>query len=132
MLTYWKGLIAWRRSEAGGVFRVGTAVPDGYYQWLLPGDEHLLGYVVARRVLVLINTSDRAMTFANVSLPAGNWRLIGNSTTVDHLNGVAGPHQLLSGNRIHQIPAPRTSIQNLDARGLKRALQDIDKILDFV
>ena len=90
MLAYWKGLIALRKSNFGKVFRIGIKPPDGYYQWFLPENAHLLGYLVDERVLVLVNTDERDGTFEDVVLPDGTWRLVADHDRVDVVNGVSG------------------------------------------
>jgi hypothetical protein len=111
MLAYWKGLMALRNSDIGQVFRVGTAPPDGYYQWFLPDDAHLLGYLVDNRVLVLINTSDTAQAFENVTLPEGDWQLIANADEVDPANGLAGDGALLEGGNTYTLSVPAVSLK---------------------
>lgn len=92
MHAYWRGLIHFRRSPLGQPFRIGGIVPaTGYYRWIAPDNAHLLGYVVDRKILVLVNTDAVAHTFEAVALPAGTWRMIANGDAVDHENGVDGP-----------------------------------------
>lgn len=110
MLAYWKGLIAFRNSDAGSVFRIGTKPPAGYYQWVLPQNEKLLGYVVADRVLALINTSETEATFHDVELPQGDWKLISDGVRIDHLRGVAGNNALLKGAQKHSVSVPATTM----------------------
>jgi len=111
MLAYWKGLIAFRKSDAGAVFRVGEAPPDGYYRWILPDDHALLGYLVDERVLVLINTDEEARTFEAVTLPAGSWRLIADGDRVDHLNGVEGIDGRITGAQPATLSLPAASLK---------------------
>ncbi len=75
MNDYWKGLIRLRRSEYGAVLRRGTAVPEGYIEWMLPADEMLLGYVIGGRVAVAVNTGD-ASSSLTLNLPEGDWQLV--------------------------------------------------------
>ncbi len=89
MLAFWQGMNRFRLSEYGAVFRVAEAVPEGYYQWILPEDESMLGYIVDEQVLVLINADRSANYFENLELPAGDWHLIGTTKEVDHENGVS-------------------------------------------
>jgi len=88
-LAYYKALIRLRRSPEGAAFRAAQRPPAGYYQWILPSDSQMLGYIVnAPRVhdgngfIVLLNASGSAVTFS-VPLPAGRWRLIGNGEQID-------------------------------------------------
>ena len=78
MHDWWQGLIALRLSEAGAVFRVGGAVPEGWVQAVPSDDPHGLGYLVGERVLVLVNAGDRAVTF-RTALPGVDWRLVAAS-----------------------------------------------------
>jgi len=111
MVAYWKGLIALRKSEAGKVFRISGPVPKDYYRWILPSDEHLLGYVVGDKVLVLVNSSATEQTFSGVSLPEGEWRLIADEKIVDPENGVEGPDASLSGGQAVDLTLPATSLK---------------------
>lgn len=111
MTAYWKGLIAFRLSDDGAVFRLGEAPPEGYYRWILPADEHLLGYLVAGRVLVLINVGEADQAFEAVTLPAGRWRLIANAEAVDHERGVAGAEATIEGGIAHTFAVPATSLK---------------------
>lgn len=74
MTSYWERLIDLRRSDTGSVFRIGGSVPEGHYQWFLPENDQLLGYVAGNEVLVLMNTSWDEATFDVSDLPDGSWR----------------------------------------------------------
>lgn len=111
MTAYWKGLIAFRKSTFGEVFRLGEAPPEDYYRWILPGDAHLLGYLVAGRVLVLVNVGDQTASFEDVSLPEGRWRLIADAEAVDPVEGVPGPDAMLRGGQDHTLTVPPTSLK---------------------
>ncbi|OQA48261.1 MAG: hypothetical protein BWY47_01134 [Bacteroidetes bacterium ADurb.Bin302] len=87
MYAFWQGLGKLRNSDYGKVFRVSEAVPEGYYTWILPKNESMLGYLVNEKVLVLINASEKANSFDSVKLPAGKWRLVGTTEEVN-LKGV--------------------------------------------
>lgn len=110
MLAYWKGLIAFRNSNAGSVFRMGVQPPAGYYRWILPQNEQMLGYIVADRVLVLINTSQSAQTFHDVELPQGDWKLISDGVRINHVRGVGGNNSLLKGVNKVSLPVPATTM----------------------
>ncbi len=110
MLAYWQGLMALRASEAGAVFRVGEPVPEGYYRFLTPANPHLLGYTVADRVLVLINTDERAASFTNVPLPEGTWRLVANAEQVA-LSGLPGADATLTGGTTPTLRVPAQSVK---------------------
>ena len=90
MQDWWSGLIAFRLSEAGRVFRKGDAVPAGYYDWILPEDPALLGYVVDERVLVLVNVGPKDANVDADVLPDGLWRQIADGKRVD-LSGLSVP-----------------------------------------
>ncbi|MBP7210176.1 MAG: hypothetical protein KBA02_03195 [Paludibacteraceae bacterium] len=87
MYAFWQGLGKLRNSDYGKVFRVADAVPEGYYTWILPKDESMLGYLVNEKVLVLINAGEKANSFDSVKLPAGKWKLVGTTKEVN-LKGV--------------------------------------------
>lgn len=88
MHAFWKGLNAFRLSKAGEVFRKEEAVSQQYYQWITPEDKSLLGYIVDQSVMILLNAGENKNTFKEVTLPKGEWRLIGNNNQIDHVNGV--------------------------------------------
>ncbi len=108
MHAFWKGLIDFRLSERGKVFRSAKQISD-QYRWITPKNEALLGYVVGGDVLVLLNVGQKADTFHGVSLPEGTWRLIGNNQAVDHVRGVGGTPFSAIGNI--DFPVPATSLQ---------------------
>jgi pullulanase/glycogen debranching enzyme len=111
MHAFWKGLIAMRMSEDGSVFRIADKPPEDYYRWILPSDPHLLGYVVANRYLVLVNTSEKPAIFQRVSLEGGSWRMICDGQRVDHIRGVAGQDGTLGGVRAVDVSVPAESIR---------------------
>jgi pullulanase/glycogen debranching enzyme len=111
MHAFWKGLIAMRMSEDGSVFRIADKPPEDYYRWILPSDPHLLGYVVANRYLVLVNTSEKPAIFQRVSLEGGSWRMICDGQRVDHVRGVAGQDGTLGGVRAVDVSVPAESIR---------------------
>lgn len=87
MHDYWKGLNQFRNSKYGEVFTVAETQGDAYYEWSLPDEESLLGYIVDESVMVLMNAGDQEGIFKAIKVPEGKWRLIG---TIDgiNLNGV--------------------------------------------
>ncbi len=89
MYAFWQGMNRFRLSDYGSVFRQGKAVAEDYYRWIVPERESLLGYLVDRRVLVLLNAGETSGIFEEIELPEGEWRLIANNRTVDHVNGVS-------------------------------------------
>ncbi len=88
MYQFWKGMNAFRLSEYGKVFRVAEAVEDGYYYWITPDEESLLGYIVDQKVFVLLNAGRENGEFKEVNLPEGKWRLIATNEKVDFINGI--------------------------------------------
>lgn len=96
MYNFWKGMNAFRLSEYGNVFRVAESVPENYYRWIAPMDKSMLGYVIDDSVMVLLNAGQKKSTFESVSVPEGNWKLIGNIDQIDHVNGLAMPTNLRS------------------------------------
>ncbi|MFN7733067.1 MAG: alpha-amylase family glycosyl hydrolase [Pirellula sp.] len=99
MHAYWQGWIALRRSSLGKLFRLGEKPAEGYYRWLLPEDAHLLGYIVAEKILVLINTGEAEGTFQDIVLPPGDWKLICDGVRIDHERGVDGQDSMLGAER---------------------------------
>lgn len=112
MQAFWAGMNAFRLSHYGQVFRVDGVLPDGYYEWILPDDESKLGYLVDKKVLVLLNPGQDEFTFHQIFLPEGTWKLIANNIAVDHLNGVEGPQALM------RIAGGKHEDINLPAEGL--------------
>ena len=110
MLAYWKGLVALRMSEAGRVFRVGTAVAPDYYRFLTPANPALLGYIVGERVLVLVNTDAAPQAFTQVRLPSGTWRLVADDRAVN-LTGLRGADARLTADLPHTLRLPGQSVR---------------------
>ncbi len=107
MFDYWRGLIAFRLSERGEVFRQDENLPADYYRFITPENPYLLGYFVDEKVLVLVNTSDEAATFENVALPSGAWMQVADAERVDAEGGV-GPD--LAGGDTHTLTIPPQSL----------------------
>jgi len=105
MRDYWRGLLEFRMSGYGRVFRVAD-VPDGHYRWITPQEPTLLGYVVGDRVLVLANSGTTEGTF-QIHLPAGAWRQVGDRERVD-LRRVGGAYARLGGGA-HEVRVPAGS-----------------------
>ena len=104
MYDFWKGLIAFRKSDHGKVFRIAHKPDADYYQWIEPSNPHLFGYLVDQSVLVLINTDTTSGVFENIQLPRGNWQLIANIDRIEHQRGIKeDPFSRLKGNRRHTI-----------------------------
>lgn len=109
MNAWWKGLIAWRLSDKGKVFRTASMPPEGYYQFIAPANPYLLGYSVNGDVMVLVNTEKKANTFTGVTFPAGNWKLIADDKRVDHVNGLG--QALQAGGTAVEITLPARSVK---------------------
>jgi pullulanase/glycogen debranching enzyme len=107
MIDYWRGLIAFRQSDVGKVFRIGERPPPGYYEWILPENDRLLGYVVAGRVLVLVNVDDQRHLVSLPALTEGEWVQIGDGAVVDPVSGIPGAAPIVTdGSGISlEIPA---------------------------
>jgi pullulanase len=108
MQAFWKGLIDFRLSSRGKVFRSASHIP-GQYQWITPKNGALLGYVVGGDVLVLLNVGQTADAFKGVQLPAGNWRQIANNQAVDPIKGVGSAARAATGPQDFALGA--TSLQ---------------------
>jgi len=107
MNDFWKGLIQFRRSAYGQVFRIAEKPASGYYRWIEPQDTRLLGYVVADQVLVLINTSDLPGHFDLPALPGAGWKLIADNKRVDFISGrEAEPYGRLAGGKPLKLAVP--------------------------
>ncbi|WP_262692175.1 alpha-amylase family glycosyl hydrolase [Kordiimonas aestuarii] len=110
MHAFWKGLIDFRLSEAGEVFRQSTHVSN-QYQWILPADESLLGYIIGGEVLVLLNVGEASGTFEDITLPEGDWMLVASDDAVDHINGVAGSMAKLTGDTAQTFEVPAAGVR---------------------
>jgi pullulanase len=113
MYAFWQGLNNFRLSDDGKVFRVPYAVPDDYYHWILPEDKSMLGYIVDKKVLVLMNAGNETKTFTGVELPEGKWKLIGNNQAINHINGVKDKKNLM------QLKGTNSQNIKLEQRSLK-------------
>lgn len=114
MYAFWRGLNHLRMSKYGEVFRNEDAIPEGYYEWQPTNNDYQLGYLVAQQVLVLINTEEKENTFEKVSLPDGNWKLIGNNQAINHEKGVKDKDkslEKLEGGKSHKVNMPPLSIK---------------------
>jgi len=112
MYAFWKGLNEFRMSETGKVFRVAEAVNESYYQWITPENKAQLGYIVDNKVFVLINAGSEPVEFKGIELPAGNWKLIGNTDSIN-LDGVRDKrlYRNLKGNQQMDLPMEATSLR---------------------
>lgn len=112
MYNFWKGMNHFRFSDYGSVFRVAEAVDEGYYQWITPEKEGMLGYIVDGQVMVLLNAEQSQQTFTQLEIPEGTWRLIGNTDQINHIRGVKGPRGLtrLKGGKNMDIEMEATSL----------------------
>lgn len=87
MAAFWKGLIEFRKSKYGEVFRNSARISEGYYQFITPENKALLGYTVNEKVIIVMNVGTTADVIKSVAFPPGKWRLIGNGREVS-LKGV--------------------------------------------
>ena len=83
MEDWWRGLIALRLSEAGEVFRIGGAVPEGWVQTFEHPDPNVLMYLVGERVFVRINTGGETVSFGPIDLPGEGWATVAVSGETD-------------------------------------------------
>ncbi|GAB4396572.1 MAG: type I pullulanase [Microscillaceae bacterium] len=88
MYQFWRGLVQMRKSEVGRIFRNAKALPPDYYRFFTPENPHLLGYVVADRIAVVMNVEEKAHDFPGFVLPPGKWKLIGDNGGFDHSKGL--------------------------------------------
>jgi pullulanase/glycogen debranching enzyme len=105
MHAYWRGLIKFRLSDIGSVFRLATHPHYTYFQWIAPEDEKALGYIIDQKVMVILNSAEYNFTFYVNGLAEGKWKLIGNNQKFDHVKGVKGPYEhLKGGNQVINLP----------------------------
>ena len=110
MLDFWKSLLAFRNSAVGKIFRRAEVCPDGFYHWYVTANQQLLGYRVNDKVLVLMNVSEKPGHFDWVSLPKGNWKLVGNLNGVDLKKPKKGKYAVLKGGEEgHKVDLPAQS-----------------------
>ncbi|MEM9983724.1 MAG: alpha-amylase family glycosyl hydrolase, partial [Bacteroidota bacterium] len=113
MHAFWRGLNRFRLSEEyGSAFRIAETSPDGYYVWLDTVNPYQLGYVVAGKIMVLINTGSESHDWDEVYVPDGKWKLVGSNQGFDHFNGVnspsAGWEESLQGGQKYKFSLPGT------------------------
>ena len=109
-LAYYKALIHLRQSPQGAAFRVAQKPPSAYYQWIMPPNNQVLGYIVnAPRIhegngfVVLLNASGDASS-VDVSFPVGTWRQIGDGLTLNP-EGLPGAQPIQGPCRV-SLPLP--------------------------
>lgn len=112
MFEFWKGLNEFRLSDYGEVFRIAEKPEADYYQWIIPEDERVLGYIVDEKVLVLLNTGNSPYIFEIPNLPVGEWKLIGNNQAID-IDGVKDEKDLMKfkGGSTQQISLPAEGLK---------------------
>ena len=88
MLDWWRGLIHFRLSDEGQVFRIAEH-REGHVRWFTPDDGHLLAYTMGDSVLVAANVGSSDAVIS-VDLPDGNWVRIADGEVIDAENGVGG------------------------------------------
>jgi hypothetical protein len=111
MNAYWKGLIALRNSAAGSVFRIGTAVPADYIQWIEPSDPMQLGYVIGATVFVLVNSSDKKTIVSDIRLPGTSWLLVADGDKAGTAPLTGRPDSVLKGAGPFTVELPETSVK---------------------
>jgi pullulanase/glycogen debranching enzyme len=84
MHAFWRGLNHFRNSSYGEVFRMGGATPDHHYEWFTPEDNRLLGYIAGNKVMVFLNAAPQSLSFEDIKVPDGKWKIIGNNDFIDH------------------------------------------------
>jgi pullulanase len=82
MRDFWRGLIEFRRSPQGEVFRQ-ARIPADHYRWVLPGEPQLLGYVVGDQVFVMVNIGDQAASVPLPGLAEGSWMRVCDGERMD-------------------------------------------------
>ena len=97
MHAFWKGLNKFRLSKYGEVFRLEGKTPKNHYNFFLTEDKSLLGYVIANKIMVLINVGIDSKTIKDINVPEGRWKMIGNNEKVDHKNFKKGRQELIKG-----------------------------------
>ncbi|MGH1364117.1 MAG: alpha-amylase family glycosyl hydrolase [Calditrichia bacterium] len=112
MFAFWKGMNELRMSKYGQVFRQAEKLPQGYYHFISPPEESLLGYIVNNSVLVLMNAGDKPFEFKRLEIPVGNWRLVATNEAVNHQKGVKSSTlpQKLTGKRKYSIKVDKRSL----------------------
>ncbi|HOY96683.1 MAG TPA: alpha-amylase family glycosyl hydrolase [Catalimonadaceae bacterium] len=108
MLAFWKGMLALRNSQLGKVFRQENALSKGYYQFIEPANDALLGYLVDGKILVLLNVGEKGDVFPAVSVPKGKWKLVATSQAAD-LQGVRGTS--LKGGVVQDVSVPAKELR---------------------
>jgi pullulanase/glycogen debranching enzyme len=102
MYSFWRGLNRFRLSQFGKVFRNNLPVEDHYYRWFIPENEGLLGYMVDKQVLVVMNVG-RSSGVIQVELEEGFWKCIGNNNQINHETVVDDTYHALSGPGLYDI-----------------------------
>lgn len=113
MYAYWKGLIHFRLSNIGKVFRIAETPPEYYFKWFEPLNTRLLGYMVSERILVLINTDTMSGIFEKVKLPDNSkWHLIADINEINLEDGIGDdPDLILHGNNLYDLTIPAESLK---------------------
>jgi pullulanase/glycogen debranching enzyme len=109
MYEWWRGLIRLRMSEAGEVFRRGDSRSAGHYRFFEPADTRALGYVVGDRVLVLINAGLEPVTFDDVRLAGGDWRMMADGARIDTRGNTPLGSPLAGG--VHALTVPQRTVR---------------------
>jgi hypothetical protein len=110
MLAFWQGLIALRTQILLPLINsnpkyiaqnLSDSKPINFhslFQFILPENEKMLGYMIDNKILVLINNDNKPNSFETNSMNLkGRWKLIANSNEIN-LNGIT--QKTLIGNPI--------------------------------
>ncbi|MEO0898189.1 MAG: alpha-amylase family glycosyl hydrolase [Bacteroidota bacterium] len=114
MYAYWRGLNKFRMSEIGASLRMVGPAPDGYYKWIEHVNPYQLGYVIDDKIFVLINTGSDEHDWESITLPQGEWKMIGNNEAFNHLKGVKDKDRSLrtiKGGESFKVELPGKSVR---------------------
>lgn len=108
MQAWWQGLIDLRLSERGKPLRRADPVPEAYYDWILPENENLLGYIIDETLLVLVNIGEDAASFDFSGRIDGAWQPVADG------KNIFGPKDTLAApiaaDALTTIDVPATSL----------------------
>jgi pullulanase/glycogen debranching enzyme len=113
MYAFWRGLINLRKSDTGKVFRIAEKSSADYYKWFEPENSKLLGYSVADKIFIAVNTDTTGGTFENVTLPEDTqWQLIANIDEINFRDGITyDPDKTLEGGKSYNLTLPAESLK---------------------
>jgi len=112
MYAFWKGLVEFRKSSYGEVFRIAEIPEEDHYTWIEPPNTMLLGYITGKRVMVLLNTDQKEGTFRDIRPPQGEWSLIATQKSLTYPASIAGnKFSELKGGMNYSITLPAQSLR---------------------